>query len=159
MQVPVHAGWHDATPKDTGRKGAVEHEPEVTLAGCRVFVVEDEAVVRLDLVEMLRDAGAVVVGEAGSLGEGLKKAEDLSIDVAVLDRNLNGESSLLLAHFLARRGTPIVFVSGYDAGSTGSWESEDQPTYLQKPISPDALVTALAIALRRSRERKPYRTD
>ena len=108
--------------------------------------------VRLDLVEMLRDAGAAVVGEAGSLAAGLEQAETVAIDAAVLDRNLNGESSLPVARLLAKRGIPIVFVSGYGNVAQGQTPAEEDHIHLQKPISPQALVTALSAVASRDRK-------
>jgi PAS domain S-box-containing protein len=150
MRVPVHASWSDLIPTDAGRDHTVADEEKMSINGCRVLVVEDEAVVRLDLVTMLQDAGAVVVGDAASLAEGLEKAETVAIDVAVLDRNLNGQSSVPLARLLAKRGIPVIYVSGYGASARGDAESETDHIHLQKPLSPNALVAALAtVSLRR----------
>jgi len=120
-----------------------------SLDGIRMLVVEDEPVVRLDLLEILRDAGAIIVADAGTLEDGLKKAETIVADAAVLDRNLNGKSSLPLARLLVQQGAAVVFVSGYRAPSqTGGAEEESSDfIYLQKPVLPQTLVDALAKAV------------
>lgn len=148
MRIPLRSGARDASPTESGRGMDPALEQNASLGGCRVLVVEDEPIVRLDLVGMLEDAGAVVVGDAASLAEGLGKAESLACDVAVLDRNLNGQSSVPLARALSGRGIPFVYVSGYGSISRDEWGSEREPLHLQKPISPEALVAAVAAALR-----------
>lgn len=149
MWVSIHEGWHERTILESSREESTPASKDGSIAGLRVLIVEDEAVVRLDLVEMLRDAGAAVVGEAGSLAAGLEQAETVAIDAAVLDRNLNGESSLPVARLLAQRGIPIVFVSGYGNAVQGLASVEEDHIHLQKPISPQALVRALAAVARR----------
>lgn len=126
---------------------ATEHADAAgpSLQQVRVLVVEDEALVRLDLLEILRDAGAMVVAEANSLSEALEKAGSTAFDVAILDKNLNGESSLPVARLLSERGAAIIFVSGYRGTGSGIGGAEDtEHIHLQKPISPQALVTSIA---------------
>jgi CheY-like chemotaxis protein len=149
IAVAMGAGVPELAATEPVKADPAPEKEEASVAGLRVLVVEDEAVVRLDLVEILREAGAVVVAEAGSVTDGLEKAEDIELDVAVLDRNLNGESSQPLARALARRGIPTVFVSGYRTPIPGEVETEGKQISLQKPISPEALVTALAVVKNR----------
>jgi len=118
-----------------------------SLNGLRVLLVEDEALVRLDFAQILRDAGATIVAEAGSLEEGLDKARATVVDAAILDKNLNGESSLPLARLLAGQGVAIVFVSGYRAADQSDEQKKEAHVHLQKPVSPQALVAALASAV------------
>lgn len=121
---------------------AMAADGETSLHGIRVFRVEDEALVRLDLLDILRDAGANIVGEAGSLQDGIDMAKLADFDVAILDRNLSGTGSSPLAELIAAQGAEIVFVSGYRP------DDRDQPlldsAYMhpQKPISAQALVSA-----------------
>ena len=143
MRIALPAGAQERPNAGAASRALPECDDAVSLAGLRVLVVEDEAVVRLDLVEMLRDAGALVVGEAGSLAEGLEAAEAGELDAAVLDRNLNGESSLPLARLLDRRKVAVVFVTGYGPASRGGTPPERHQAHLQKPVSPEALVRAL----------------
>jgi PAS domain S-box-containing protein len=144
MNISIAGGFHGRAIVQAPCDEAETEMEDASIAGIRVLVVEDEIIVRLDLVDMLREAGATVVAEAGSLTDGLERAEAVTIDAAVLDRNLNGESSLPLARALAKRGIPIVFVSGYRADGQGQAGAEENQIHLQKPISREALVTALA---------------
>lgn len=152
MSVPIDVGL--GTPPPVELRPADPQTPSATapLAGLRVLVVEDEAVVRLDLVNILRDAGAIIAAEAGSLDEGLEKARTHAFDAAVLDRNLGGVSSLPLARLAEGKGAAIVFVSGYRAAAHEPLPHVAGHIHLQKPITPHGLVAAIlaAVATRRS---------
>lgn len=87
------------------------------LAGLRVFVVEDEALVLLTLEDMLADLGCQVVVAVQQVEAALCLARDTVVDVALLDVNVGGTRIDPVAHILATRGIPIVFVTGYEAPS------------------------------------------
>jgi CheY-like chemotaxis protein len=84
--------------------------------GCsrKVLVVEDEMIVAWLLEDLLFDLGYVIVGPAVGVNQALTLIATESIDVAVLDVNLNGEMSYPIADALATRHVPFVFVTGYD---------------------------------------------
>ena len=84
-----------------------------SLRGARVLVVEDEAMLSLNLEMMLRDMGCVVAGTADKLDDALQVARTSEFDVALLDVNLGGKRVDPVAEALRARGTPIVFISGY----------------------------------------------
>src|SRR5690625_2056360 len=113
------------------------------LAGLKVLLVEDEAVVRLELVAVLGDAGAEVLGPASSRAEGYRIAGRERPDIAVLDINLAGETAAPLAEALARRNVPLIFTSGYRDLELLPEGLRDRPL-LQKPVSPEELIAALA---------------
>ena len=77
----------------------------------RVLIVEDALLLALELEAGLTEAGAIVVGSAGDLTEAMGMV-GLTIDAAVLDANLNGESVRPVAEALAARGVPFVFATG-----------------------------------------------
>jgi CheY-like chemotaxis protein len=84
------------------------------VSGRRVLVVEDEVMVAWLLEDLLADLGYAIVGPAASVNQALAMIETEPIDVAVLDVNLNGEMSYPIADALAKRGVPLVFVTGYN---------------------------------------------
>jgi CheY-like chemotaxis protein len=84
-----------------------------SLQGARVLVVEDEAMLALNLEDMLRDLGCVVAGTAGKVDEALEMARTSDFDVALLDVNLGGKRVDPVAEAIRERGTPIVYVTGY----------------------------------------------
>jgi CheY-like chemotaxis protein len=81
-----------------------------------VLLVEDEALIRMMLVDMIEELGHRVVAEAGSVVEGKSLAEIAKFDIAVLDINIAGLSIQPVAETIAARGLPFFFVSGYRSG-------------------------------------------
>jgi len=111
----------------------------------RVLVVEDDAVLGLDTVQQLTDAGFDVIGPAVSVAKALRLISETGCDVAVLDVNLGSETTESVARELRARGIPFVVVSGYSseqhpAGFRGA------PT-LSKPAYPEDLVALVAKCL------------
>lgn len=84
-----------------------------SLAGLRVLLVEDEALVALMAREILNDLGAAVVGTAHSFLEGMALARTAVVDIAILDVNLDGQTSYEIASALLERNIPVVFATGY----------------------------------------------
>jgi len=98
----------------------------------RVFVVEDEIMIRMLLEDMLADLGYGVAASAGGLNEAIALARNSDFDLAILDVNLNGDAVYPVADLLMERGVPFVFSTGY--GDRGLPEPyRDRPT-LQKPF-------------------------
>jgi DNA-binding response OmpR family regulator len=61
------------------------------------FLVEDEALIRMMLVDMLEELGHAVVAEAGRIEDALRLAHDPGFDIAILDINLGGPTSTPVA--------------------------------------------------------------
>ena len=110
--------------------------------GRRVFVVEDEPMIRLLLDEMLSDLGYTMAAEAGRLDEALVVAKQGEFDVAILDVNLDGQPVTPVVDVLVERGVPFVFVSGY--ARRGIPEGHSRAPLLQKPFQSEGLARALA---------------
>jgi DNA-binding response OmpR family regulator len=85
-----------------------------TLAGLNVLLVEDEFLIALDAEEMLRELGAASVTIASTFEDAQKRISEQAFDLAILDVNLNGRKSFPLADQLLKRGTPVVFGTGYN---------------------------------------------
>jgi CheY-like chemotaxis protein len=92
-------------------------ETDLSLAGTRVFIVEDEALILFTLQDMLEELGCEVVASALRIDEALAKGGKLAFDVAILDVNVAGERIDSVADLLASRGVPFLFATGYDASS------------------------------------------
>src|SRR5262247_311706 len=107
----------------------------------RVFVVEDEIMIRMLLEDMLADLGYGVAASAGGLNEAMTLARESDFDLAILDVNLNGDAVYPVADLLQERGVPFVFSTGY--GDRGLPEPyRDCPT-LQKPFQLENLENIL----------------
>lgn len=118
-----------------------------SLSGCRILVVEDEPLVAMLVSQIIRDLGAEIVGPFGSLQEAL--ASDVSgLDAAVLDVNVAGDLIYPVAERLAAFGTPMLFVTGYDARSIDPRFQE--VAILTKPIDETELAASLADLLQQA---------
>lgn len=111
-----------------------------SLRGARVLVVEDEAMLSLNLQAMLRDLGCVVAATADKLDNALQVARTSDFDVALLDLNLGGKRVDPVADAIRARDIPIVFVTGY--GKTAA-----SGLVLEKPYDAAALERMLNEAL------------
>lgn len=118
---------------------------EVELSGRRVLVVEDESRIAMLIRDTLEDIGCEVVGTATRFADAFEKATSLPFDVALLDVNLNGESSYPIAQALADRGRAFVFATGY--GTSNVPEALHNAPVLQKPFMRRDLERALRAAL------------
>lgn len=109
------------------------------ITGKRVLVVDDEFMVAAMLVDALEEAGAVPVGPASSLREGLDMVAAQPLDAALLDWNLLGEMSDAIARALVAKGVPFIITTGYV--SLGS--EFDHVPRLAKPYTPEAMIAEL----------------
>jgi DNA-binding response OmpR family regulator len=109
------------------------------LAGTRILVVEDEAIIAFDLTEVLTRAGADVVGPARTLAAALGQAARGEFSAALLDVWLGSETVFPVAKALFDRGIPLVFHTGDANGAalTNVWPGCE---ILTKPASREAIV-------------------
>ncbi|MFZ4373660.1 MAG: ANTAR domain-containing response regulator [Mycobacterium sp.] len=123
-------------------------------AARRVLIAEDEALIRLDLAEMLRDEGYQVVGEAGDGQEAVDLAESLRPDLVIMDVKMPRRDGIdAAAEIAAKRIAPVVLLTAFsqrdlvekarDAGAMA---------YLVKPFSISDLIPAIEVAISRFSE-------
>src|SRR5215207_8827633 len=122
--------------------------------GPRVLVAEDEALIRLDLVEMLREEGYEVAGEAGDGEQAVALAEQLNPDLVIMDVKMPKKDGIEAASVIAgKRIAPVVILTAFsqrdlverarDAGAMA---------YLVKPFGKNDLVPAIEVARARFAE-------
>jgi two-component system, response regulator PdtaR len=142
-----NGGLHDTMFSMTG-------SPKDADSPRRVLIAEDEALIRLDLAEMLRDEGYEVVGEAGDGQEAVELAEALHPDLVIMDVKMPRRDGIDAASEIAsKRIAPIVILTAFsqrelverarDAGAMA---------YLVKPFSITDLVPAIEVAVSRFSE-------
>ena len=102
------------------------------MQGLSVFLVEDEALIRMMIVEMLEELGHRVVAEAGSIQTAEPLARTSVFDLAVFDINVGGCNITPIAEIVAARNLPFLFISGY--GPAGRPVSFGDKPVLRKPF-------------------------
>lgn len=110
----------------------------------RVLIVEDEADLRDNLVEILRRWQALDLVAVGTFKEASRALQSQSFDVAFIDLRLPDGSGLELARALSRHGTKVVFTTAYPDDLLAAFfvsESAAMPKILRKPFPPDALMS------------------
>ena len=122
----------------------------------RVVVAEDEALIRLDLVEMLTEAGYDVVGQAGDGEAAIELTEKEKPDLVVMDVKMPKLDGISAAERIAKqRIAPVVMLTAFsqrdlverarDAGAMA---------YLTKPFTIEDLMPAIELAVSRFQEIK-----
>lgn len=134
-------------------KGASQSVP------LRILVAEDEAIIRLDLVEMLTDAGYQVVAEASNGVEAIALAKEHLPDIAILDVKMPELDGISAAEQIIEI-SPVLMLTAFsqrelverarDAGAMA---------YVVKPFSISDLVPAIEIAVSRHREQQVLRGE
>ena len=150
--LPTPASDDEAPPSDAAAPpdGAPAPNPAAG-ARRRALVVEDEALIRMDVVETLRDAGFDVVGEAGDGETAVRMALELRPDVVVMDVKMPVMDGISAAEKIAKEhAAAVVLLTAFsqtelverarDAGAMA---------YVVKPFTPADLLPAVEIAISR----------
>lgn len=129
--------------------------------GTKVVIAEDEALIRLDVKEMLEEEGYEVVGETGRGDEAVTLVEEHSADLAILDIRMPGLDGLSAARQIAEKGeTAVVILTAFSQRNLIE-EARDSGVlaYLAKPFRKDELVSAIEVAMARFREMKALESE
>jgi CheY-like chemotaxis protein len=105
--------------------------------GLSVFLVEDEALIRMMLADMVEELGHHVVAEADNVPDASAFAMTATYDLAILDINLMGVYVDPVADLIERRGKPFLFATGYGPELLPSLLR--RKPILQKPIAIEQL--------------------
>lgn len=120
----------------------------------RVVLAEDEAIIRMDLREILTEEGYEVVGECGSGDEAIELVRLLEPDIAILDVKMPGLDGIAAARRLTEeRACAVVLLTAFSQRELIE-EARDAGVmaYVVKPFEPSDLVPAIEIALGRFAE-------
>ena len=84
----------------------------------KVVVAEDEALIRMDIVEALTDAGYDVVGQAANGDEAVELAREFTPDVVVMDVKMPGKDGITAATEIAKENiAPVVMLTAFSQQS------------------------------------------
>ena len=116
----------------------------------RIVVAEDESLIRMDIVETLKDQGFDVVGEAGDGLKAIELAKEIKPDLMVMDIKMPDMDGLSAAEQIAKLRIPVVFLTAFNQQELVSRASEvGAMAFLVKPFSPEDLLPAIEVALSR----------
>jgi response regulator NasT len=120
----------------------------------RVLIAEDEALIRLDLAEMLAEEGYVVVGEAGDGETAVRLAEETKPDLVILDIKMPIMDGIAAAERIAgNRLAPVVILTAFSQRDlVERARTAGAMAYLVKPFQKSDLVPAIEIAMSRFAE-------
>ena len=127
-----------------------ENEPKIP-AKTRVIVAEDESLIRIDIVEILRDNGFDVVGEAADGEKAVALATELRPDLVVMDVKMPLLDGISAAEILTKnRIAPVVLLTAFSQRELVERAAEAGAlAYVVKPFTPNDLIPAIDIALTR----------
>jgi response regulator NasT len=115
-----------------------------------VVVAEDESLIRMDIVETLRDQGFDVVGEAGDGNKAVELAFELKPDLMVMDIKMPDLDGLSAAEKISELKIPVVLLTAFSQQELVTRAAEvGAMAFLVKPFSPQDLLPAIEIALSR----------
>jgi len=127
-----------------------EKSPD-SVAPKRVIVAEDESLIRIDVVETLRDHGFDVIAEAADGEKAVALAEELRPDLVVMDVKMPLMDGISAAEILTKKKiAPVVLLTAFSQQELVERASEAGAlAYVVKPFTPSDLIPAIDIALGR----------
>src|SRR3954469_19937883 len=120
----------------------------MSAAATRVLVAEDEALIRLDLREMLEEEGYDVCGEAGDGETAVRMAEELRPELVILDVKMPVLDGIAAAERIARaRIAPVVILTAFSQRDLVEKAREaGAMAYLVKPFQKKDLLPTIEMA-------------
>lgn len=117
----------------------------------RVVVAEDEALIRLDVVESLEDAGYRVVGQAANGDKAVELARSERPGVVIMDVKMPGSDGIAAAKTITEEGiAPVVMLTAFSQQSLVKEASDaGAMAYVVKPFVPEKLFPAIEVAMAR----------
>lgn len=120
----------------------------------RVVVAEDEALIRMDIVEVLTEAGFVVVGEATDGEKAIELARELQPDLVVMDITMPKLDGLSAAEVIGKEKlAPVVMLTAFAQPEFVSRATDAGAiAYVVKPFTPERLLPQIEVSLSRYQE-------
>lgn len=120
----------------------------------RIVIAEDEAIIRMDLKEMLEEEGYEVVGEAADGDEAMRLAEELKPDLVILDIVMPKTDGLTAAeHIVEQELAAVLVLTAFShRDKVARATRAGVMAYLVKPFDKGDLVPAIEVAVQRWNE-------
>jgi AmiR/NasT family two-component response regulator len=134
--------------------------PPMTTAR-RVLIAEDEALIRVDLAEMLVEEGYEVVGQATDGDQAAALAASLRPDLVILDVQMPGKDGITVAaEIVSKQIAPVLILTAFSAPDlVNRARDAGAMTYLVKPLSKAALLPAIELAAARHADAVALRAE
>jgi CheY-like chemotaxis protein len=118
----------------------------------KVLIVEDEAIIALEIKDRLMKMGYQVCGMASSADKAIKLAEQTSPDLILMDIKLKGKMNGLEASEIIKKrfNIPSIFLTAFMDERPDASADEKKPHYLIKPIIEEELKKAINELLKNS---------
>ncbi len=132
------------------------------MAATRILVVDDDALIRVNMVEMLTRMGYDVVGEADDATGAVQQARELKPNLVIMDIRMPGESDGITAAatLTAEAIAPTLLISAYSQPDYVARANEAGVVgYLVKPVTEDHLRPAIEVVLARFGEFEALATE
>ena len=115
----------------------------------RILVAEDETIIRMDLVEMLEEAGYEVVGQASNGQEAIEMAQKLKPDLAILDVKMPVLDGISAAEEIIAIAPVLMLTAFSQRDLVERARDAGVMAYVVKPFSISDLTPAIEIAISR----------
>ena len=120
----------------------------------RVVIAEDEAIIRMDLREMLEEEGFEIAGEAADGQRAIELVREQRPDLCILDIKMPGMDGIRAAEVITReRLAPVLILTAFSQRDLAHQAAQaGAMAYLVKPFQKSDLLPAIDVALERYRE-------
>ncbi|WP_129657810.1 ANTAR domain-containing response regulator [Rothia halotolerans] len=148
----------ETTPEFSGENAAPQPEEAPRR---RVVVAEDEALIRLDIVEILKDRGFEVVAEAANGEEAVAMAKEHEPDVVLMDVKMPKMDGISAAEIIANeRIAPVVLLTAFSQKELVDRATEaGAMAYVVKPFTENDLIPSIEVAMSRYEQIKALESE
>ncbi|WP_083701777.1 response regulator [Tersicoccus sp. Bi-70] len=144
----------EPNPSPSATTATAQHDTGAVHPARRVLVAEDETLIRLDIIEILRGEGYDVVGEADNGQKAVDLARELNPDLVLMDVKMPVMDGITAAEqIVADRIAPVVLLTAFSQKElVERARSAGAMAYVVKPFTPADLIPAIEIAFSRHEE-------
>lgn len=136
----------------TSSKATTSRAASSQAKGARIVVAEDEAIIRMDLVEMLTEAGYQVVGQASNGQEAIDLVKESQPDLAILDVKMPVLDGISAAEEIIHIAPVLMLTAFSQKELVERARDAGVMAYVVKPFSVTDLIPAMEIAMSRHRQ-------